>query len=98
MGVVQYLSNARVILTTAILSIIMTAPLFAVLMTTLSSRLLDDDRPALLDVEAGSVASTDDGCDQSTIVDDDSDAASGADSEHSQNVADLELSGVVATV
>lgn len=42
--VVQYLENARVILTTAILSIIMTAPLFAVLMLKLAPRLLDDDR------------------------------------------------------
>merc|ERR1712226_348028 len=42
--VVQYLQNARVILTTAILSIIMTAPLFAVLMLKLAPRLLDDDR------------------------------------------------------
>merc|ERR1712072_676097 len=42
--VVQYLDNAMVILTTAILSIIMTAPLFAVLMTKTASLLLDDDR------------------------------------------------------
>merc|ERR1719213_1435581 len=42
--VVQYLENAMVILTTAILSIIMTAPLFAVLMTKMAPRLLDDDR------------------------------------------------------
>merc|ERR1712193_499508 len=42
--VLQYLDNAMVILTTAILSIIMTAPLFAVLMTMLAPRLLDDDR------------------------------------------------------
>merc|ERR1712188_214576 len=42
--VVQYLENAMVILTTAILSIIMTAPLFAVLMLQLAPRLLDDDR------------------------------------------------------
>merc|ERR1712226_1706092 len=42
--VVQYLDNAMVILTTAILSIIMTAPLFAVLMLQLAPRLLDDDR------------------------------------------------------
>merc|ERR1719409_846327 len=42
-AVVQYLQNARVILTTAILSIIMTAPLFAVLMTKMAPRLLDDD-------------------------------------------------------
>jgi NhaP-type Na+/H+ or K+/H+ antiporter len=42
--VVQYLQNARVILTTAILSIIMTAPLFAVLMLKLAPHLLDDDR------------------------------------------------------
>jgi NhaP-type Na+/H+ or K+/H+ antiporter len=41
---VQYLENAMVILTTAILSIIMTAPLFAVLMLQLAPRLLDDDR------------------------------------------------------
>merc|ERR1719230_1894451 len=41
--VVQYLENAMVILTTAILSIIMTAPLFAVLMTKMAPRLLDDD-------------------------------------------------------
>merc|ERR1712227_742154 len=42
--VLQYLDNAMVILTTAILSIIMTAPLFAVLMLQLAPRLLDDDR------------------------------------------------------
>merc|ERR1712028_78594 len=42
--VVQYTENAMVILTTAILSIIMTAPLFAVLMLQLAPRLLDDDR------------------------------------------------------
>jgi len=42
--VVQYTENAMVILTTAILSIIMTAPLFAVLMVKLAPRLLDDDR------------------------------------------------------
>merc|ERR1712232_274418 len=41
--VVQYLENAMVILTTAILSIIMTAPLFAVLMTKMAPILLDDD-------------------------------------------------------
>jgi NhaP-type Na+/H+ or K+/H+ antiporter len=41
--VLQYLDNAMVILTTAILSIIMTAPLFAVLMLQLAPRLLDDD-------------------------------------------------------
>merc|ERR1712139_663124 len=41
--IVQYLDNAMVILTTAILSIIMTAPLFAVLMLQLAPRLLDDD-------------------------------------------------------
>merc|ERR1712146_686592 len=40
----QYLANAMVILTTAILSIIMTAPLFAVLMTNFAQKLLDDDR------------------------------------------------------
>jgi len=45
--VLQYLDNAMVILTTAILSIIMTAPLFAVLMTTLAPRLLDDDSEAV---------------------------------------------------
>lgn len=39
----QYLANAMVILTTAILSIIMTAPLFAVLMTQFAPKLLDDD-------------------------------------------------------
>lgn len=43
-AVVQKLKNAQVILTTAILSIIMTAPLFAVLMDKLAPRLLDDDR------------------------------------------------------
>merc|ERR1712193_322993 len=42
--IVQYVENAMVILTTAILSIIMTAPLFAVLMVRLAPRLLDDDR------------------------------------------------------
>merc|ERR1712100_764712 len=42
--VLQYLDNAMVILTTAILSIIMTAPLFAVLILQLAPRLLDDDR------------------------------------------------------
>jgi NhaP-type Na+/H+ or K+/H+ antiporter len=42
--VLQFLDNAMVILTTAILSIIMTAPLFAVLMLQLAPRLLDDDR------------------------------------------------------
>jgi NhaP-type Na+/H+ or K+/H+ antiporter len=42
--VVQFLDNAMVILTTAILSIIMTAPLFAVLMLQLAPRLLDDDK------------------------------------------------------
>merc|ERR1712046_184736 len=42
--VLQYLDNAMVILTTAILSIIMTAPLIAVLMFQLAPRLLDDDR------------------------------------------------------
>merc|ERR1712070_637001 len=42
--VLQYLDNAMVILTTAILSIIMTAPLFAVLMLKLAPRLLDDDK------------------------------------------------------
>merc|ERR1719231_1929542 len=42
--VLQYLDNAMVILTTAILSIIMTAPLFAVLMLQLAPRLLDDDK------------------------------------------------------
>ena len=41
--VVQYLENAMVILTTAILSIIMTAPLFAVLMLKTAPLLLDDD-------------------------------------------------------
>merc|ERR1712070_997872 len=41
--VVQYLKNAMVILTTAILSIIMTAPLFAVLMLKMAPILLDDD-------------------------------------------------------
>merc|ERR1719198_1893043 len=41
--IVQYLENAMVILTTAILSIIMTAPLFAVLMLQMAPRLLDDD-------------------------------------------------------
>merc|ERR1712178_102600 len=40
----QYTDNAMVILTTAILSIIMTAPLFAVLMLKMAPRLLDDDR------------------------------------------------------
>merc|ERR1719215_1527697 len=39
----QFLENAMVILTTAILSIIMTAPLFAVLMTKCAPILLDDD-------------------------------------------------------
>jgi NhaP-type Na+/H+ or K+/H+ antiporter len=43
-AVLQYLDNAMVILTTAILSIIMTAPLFAVLMLQLAPRLLDDDK------------------------------------------------------
>merc|ERR1719408_457220 len=43
-AVVQFLENAMVILTTAILSIIMTAPLFAVLMLQLAPRLLDDDK------------------------------------------------------
>jgi NhaP-type Na+/H+ or K+/H+ antiporter len=42
----QFLDNAMVILTTAILSIIMTAPLFAVLMLQFAPRLLDDDREA----------------------------------------------------
>jgi NhaP-type Na+/H+ or K+/H+ antiporter len=42
----QFLANAMVILTTAILSIIMTAPLFAVLMLQLAPRLLDDDSKA----------------------------------------------------
>merc|ERR1712070_691105 len=42
-AVQQYLANAMVILTTAILSIIMTAPLFAVLMTNFAPKLLDDD-------------------------------------------------------
>merc|ERR1711998_57721 len=42
-AIMQYLDNAMVILTTAILSIIMTAPLFAVLMLQLAPRLLDDD-------------------------------------------------------
>merc|ERR1711998_786399 len=42
--VLQYIDNAMVILTTAILSIIMTAPLFAVLMTKLAPILLDDDQ------------------------------------------------------
>jgi len=41
--VIQYTKNAYVILTTAILSIIMTAPLFAVLMVQSAPRLLDDD-------------------------------------------------------
>merc|ERR1712170_164198 len=41
--VLQYIDNAMVILTTAILSIIMTAPVFAVLMLQLAPRLLDDD-------------------------------------------------------
>jgi len=41
--IAQYLENAMVILTTAIISIIMTAPLFAVLMVQLAPRLLDDD-------------------------------------------------------
>merc|ERR1711934_890289 len=41
--IMQYVENAMVILTTAILSIIMTAPLFAVLMLQLAPRLLDDD-------------------------------------------------------
>lgn len=41
--VLQYLDNAMVILTTAILSIIMTAPLFAVLMVQLAPRLLEDN-------------------------------------------------------
>merc|ERR1719329_1262455 len=40
----QFLENAMVILTTAILSIIMTAPLFAVLMLQFAPRLLDEDR------------------------------------------------------
>jgi NhaP-type Na+/H+ or K+/H+ antiporter len=43
-AVQQFLDNSMVILTTAILSIIMTAPLFAVLMLKLAPRLLDDDR------------------------------------------------------
>jgi len=43
--VLQYLDNAMVILTTAILSIIMTAPLFAVLMVQLAPRLLEDNSP-----------------------------------------------------
>jgi len=47
----QLYENAMVILTTAILSIIMTAPLFAVLMIQMGPRLLDDDR------EAGDVGS-----------------------------------------
>merc|ERR1711937_767926 len=55
--VVQFLKNAQVILTTAILSIIMTAPLFAVLMTTLAPKLLDDDSepevPEVPDLEQG---------------------------------------------
>merc|ERR1712046_455523 len=42
--VLQYLENAMVILTTAILSIIMTAPVFAVLMLKMAPILLDDDR------------------------------------------------------
>jgi NhaP-type Na+/H+ or K+/H+ antiporter len=42
-AVQQYLANAMVILTTAILSIIMTAPLFAVLMLKFAPKLLDDD-------------------------------------------------------
>ena len=42
-AVKQFLENAMVILTTAILSIIMTAPLFAVLMTKCAPILLDDD-------------------------------------------------------
>jgi NhaP-type Na+/H+ or K+/H+ antiporter len=42
--VLQYLDNAMVILTTAILSIIMTAPLFAVLMLKTAPLLLEDDR------------------------------------------------------
>merc|ERR1712023_583427 len=42
-AVQQYLANAMVILTTAILSIIMTAPLFAVLMLQFAPKLLDDD-------------------------------------------------------
>jgi NhaP-type Na+/H+ or K+/H+ antiporter len=42
----QYTDNAMVILTTAVLSIIMTAPLFAVLMVQLAPRLLDDDSKA----------------------------------------------------
>jgi len=41
--IAQYLGNAMVILTTAIISIIMTAPLFAVLMVQLAPHLLDDD-------------------------------------------------------
>merc|ERR1711967_200513 len=43
-AVQQNLANAMVILTTAILSIIMTAPLFAVLMTKCAPKLLDDER------------------------------------------------------
>jgi len=43
-GYDQLMENAMVILTTAILSIIMTAPLFAVLMLQCGPRLLDDDR------------------------------------------------------
>jgi NhaP-type Na+/H+ or K+/H+ antiporter len=42
-AVLQFLDNAMVILTTAILSIIMTAPLFAVLMLKFAPKLLDDD-------------------------------------------------------
>ena len=44
--VVVQLENAMLILTTATLSIIMTAPLFAVLMTEMAPRLLDDDSQA----------------------------------------------------
>jgi len=73
--VVQYLQNAQVILTTAILSIIMTAPLFAVLMTTLAPRLLDDDRvPDAPDVEEGKgsdavwVSESTEGHDESTFL------------------------------
>jgi NhaP-type Na+/H+ or K+/H+ antiporter len=49
--VLQYLDNAMVILTTAILSIIMTAPLFAVLMLKFAPKLLDDDSKESNDTE-----------------------------------------------
>jgi NhaP-type Na+/H+ or K+/H+ antiporter len=83
--VVQNLKNAQVILTTAILSIIMTAPLFAVLMDKLAPHLLTDDREQECCKSVGEFGScVDDGhsvSSSSTSVGDISSAGDGQDDD-----------------